>query len=255
MVTWNPKQYLKFADERTQGAIDLASKIRIDSPGTVIDIGCGPGNSTRVLRARWPNARIVGLDSSPEMIARARLDFPEGQFLVADAAALPAEPRYDVIFSNAVLQWIPNYEALLPRLFGAVAPGGCLAAQVPANSDSPLHQALLSVAANAQWSAFTGSCAESLYYRTADDIYAILSGLGRIDLWETTYYHVMASHQDLLEWYRGTAMRPFLEKIPTDSARSQFEAEVLEVCRPHYPLEKDGKVLFPFKRIFFVVYR
>lgn len=255
MAAWDPAQYLKFAGERTQPVADLMSRINLASPEKVIDIGCGPGNSTRVLRKRWPNARIVGLDNSAEMIAQARRDFPEGEWLLADAAALAGQPQYDVVFSNAALQWIQNYEKLLPRLMSAVAPGGCLAVQVPDDRESPLRKAVLSVAGSAKWAKHTASADARMYYSTAQEIYGLVNAFGRVDLWETTYYHVLASHQELIEWYKGSGMRPYLKVLPDDCARTQFKRDVLRKCRRRYPLQSDGKVLYPFHRIFFVVYR
>ena len=254
MATWNPGQYLKFASERTQPSVDLASKIRIAAPRNVLDVGCGPGNSTRVLRERWPNARIVGLDNSAEMIAQARRDYPEGEWLMADAATFDAPGQYDVVFSNAALQWIGDYESLLPRLMRAVAPGGCLAVQLPDDRESPLRRAALATAGSARWAA-AAHCDATVHYRTAEEVYGLVNPLGRVDLWETTYYHVMASHRELIEWYKGSWLRPFLQALPDDRTRAKFEGEVLRKCRRHYPVESDGKVLYPFKRVFFVVYK
>ncbi|HQT92825.1 MAG TPA: methyltransferase domain-containing protein, partial [Candidatus Kryptobacter bacterium] len=171
MLDWNPDQYLKFAGERTQPSIDLASKIRVEEPGTVIDIGCGPGNSTQILRSRWPNARLTGLDSSNEMIERAKSDFPDMGWINGDAATFDFNEEYGVVFSNAALQWMQNHETLIPRLYRIVKPGGALAVQVPADQDSPVRRSLLSVSSLGKWSGYTSGCDGLINYRTAEYYY------------------------------------------------------------------------------------
>ncbi len=257
LATWNPHQYLRFKDERTQPSIDLAAKVRIENPATVIDVGCGPGNSTQVLRERWPNSRIIGLDSSSEMIERAKTDFPDQEWLLADASKLGPDQTYDVVFSNAVLQWIPDHDLLVPGLLKIVKPGGALAVQVPANYESPLHKALLFVSSREKWSGFTSGCEKLLHYQSVEYYYNILCPIvsSGPDIWETTYYHVLGSHAALIEWYKGTGLRPFLEKLPDDECRKEFANEILNECRQSYAIQRDGNILFPFKRIFFVVYK
>ncbi len=246
---------MKFGDERTQPSLDLVARIRLDNPGSIIDLGCGPGNSTRILRERWPHAQVVGLDSSKEMIDRARKDYPDGEWIVGDAAKVAPDPEYDLVFSNAALQWIPDHEALVARLFGIVKSGGALAIQVPATRESPLYLALMTVAGRPAWQQYTAGCDNLLRYHTGEYYYRILYPLTTsIALWETTYFHVMSSHRDLIEWYKSTGMRPFLESLPDDGSRAAFEEEVLEACRPSYAVQGNGKVLYPFKRLFFIAY-
>jgi trans-aconitate 2-methyltransferase len=256
MPQWNPEAYLRFADERTQPSYDLAARIEIAHPTRVIDIGCGPGNSTRVLSGRWPGAQIVGLDSSLEMIAKARQTYPRESWILADAADWRSEERYDVVFSNAALQWIPDHSTLLPRLFALLNDGGALAVQVPQNYGSPLYKAVVTVAGRAGWRAATAGCDELLTYHDAAFYYDRLSALaGRVCMWFTTYFHVMAGHQDLIAWYASTGMRPYLERLAGDEERSVFQGQVLEECRAQYPRQQDGKILFPFARLFFVAYK
>ncbi len=256
MPTWNPNQYLKFKNERLQPSLDLISRIELENPATILDLGCGPGNSTAALRRRWPSARVAGLDNSPEMIAAAVRDFPQGEWILADGGSFEPPTPYDLIFANAALQWIPNHETLIPRLFGVVAPGGALAVQVPAMNDAPLARAVVSVAARAAWRDHTSGCDRLLNYRTPEYYFRILRLLGtRFELWQTTYYHVLESQQALIEWYRGTGMKPYLDPLPDDTARAQFQDEVLREVAPHYPAESDGRVLFPFKRVFFAVHK
>ena len=255
-VSWDPGQYLKFKDERTRPSIDLASRLVGLVPSAILDVGCGPGNSTEVLHDRWPDARITGLDSSPDMIANARSAHAWGEWVCADAALLGrggTRQTWDLVFSNATLQWIPDHERLLPRLFSLVNTGGALAVQVPANGGSPLHQALVRTAADPRWSRFTATCASRLVYHEPSFYYGLLCGLAeRLELWETTYHHALADHEALLEWYRGTGMRPCLELLPDDASRRAFEGAVLEGCRTDYPTQPDGRLIFPFRRLFFV---
>ena len=272
MGKWDPDSYLRFERERTQPSYDLVSRIEGLDPATIIDIGCGPGNSTRVLRERWPTARIAGLDNSPEMIDKARTAYPQGTWILADAAtwrpdesAHPAgctDPagcthpqRYDLVFSNAALQWIPNHELLLRSLFALVRPQGALAVQVPANNESPLYRAVARVSRRPEWREWTAGCEEMLTYHPAGFYYDQLTALsGRVSVWQTTYHHVMADHGGMIDWYASTGMRCYLERLPGDAERKAFRAQVLEECRADYPQQQDGKVLFPFRRLFFIAY-
>jgi trans-aconitate 2-methyltransferase len=256
MLDWNPDSYLKFKSERTQPSIDLVSRIEIDNPNSIIDIGCGPGNSTQVLFEKWPNANIIGLDHSQEMITKAKTEYPSRKWILADAAHYDPQETFDIVFSNATFQWIQYHEKLIPRLFNFLRANGALAVQVPANNESPLHKSLLAVSKADKWFKFTGDCDRLLNYRSGSYYYDILNGLSsKIDLWETTYYHILSDHQALIEWYKSTGMRPFLEKLPNDNCKQQFESEILEGCRESYKIHKDGKILYPFKRIFFIAYK
>jgi trans-aconitate 2-methyltransferase len=249
---WDPEQYLQFEHERTQPSIDLVARIPLEDPKTIIDIGCGPGNSTQILLKRWPHADIVGLDKSEKMIEWARLDHPEQTWLIGDASTLATDRKYDIVFSNAAIHWIPDHHALIPRLFQIVRDDGMLAIQVPANHESPLYKAILNVARSSKWRAFTSGCDELITYHTAEYYYNQLVSLTEdIALWETTYYHILKSHQDLVEWYKGTAMKPLLENLPTDDNREEFLQAVLTECKKQYPFQSDGRILYPFKRLFF----
>jgi len=248
--------YLRFADERTQPAADLAARVALEDPRRIIDIGCGPGNSTAVLRRRWPLAQVTGLDSSAEMIERARRDAPDQQWIRADAASFTPHQEYDLVYSNATLQWIPNHRDLVLRLWGAAASGGALAVQVPANRDSPLHRALMAVAESESFGKRLEGARRLFTYHPASFYYDLLAPVAqRYDTWTTEYFHVMKSHDDLMTWYRGTGMRPFLQALGDDGQREAFEACVLREARSGYPLQRDGKLLFPFRRLFFVAYK
>jgi trans-aconitate 2-methyltransferase len=253
MVQWNPEQYLKFQQERTQPAIDLSARIDYPDAKSVIDIGCGPGNSTRILREKWPEASITGLDSSPEMINMALKDCPEQIWITADASAYEFSRTYDVVFSNAAIQWIHGQERLIENLSRIINEKGVLAVQVPANSHSPLHLALDKVSELPEWKQYCAECRELLNYRDAYYYYPILKRLfSGVEIWETTYYHILDSHQDMMEWYKGTGMKPFLDRIPEAGLKEKFEEKVLSEARDYYPVQNDGKILFQFPRLFFI---
>jgi trans-aconitate 2-methyltransferase len=256
MPTWNPSQYLLFKRERTQPSLDLISRINLEKPETILDLGCGPGNSTAALRRRWPGAKVTGLDNSPEMIAAAWQDYPEGEWTLGDVATFQPVAQSDLIFANATLQWLHDHETLVPRLISFVKLGGALAVQVPANGDSPLAKAVFAVAASPAWRELTAGCEQWHNYRTPEYYFDLLQTRGsHFEIWQTTYYHLLASPAGLIEWYRGTGMKPFLDRLPDDTARAAFEAEVLKQIAPFYPAHADGRVLFPFKRNFFTLYK
>jgi len=253
MNKWNPDLYLKYEDERTQPVYDLISKINITNPENIIDIGCGPGNSTRILRERWPAAHITGLDSSSEMIEKARSRFPQGDWLLADAAEWHPAKEYSIVFSNAALQWLPHQERLIKVLFGCLQTQGVLAVQVPANSESPLHKALLRVSKRKEWKESMVGCDRLLTYHDAGFYYDQLTALtDKVVIWQQIYYHVLDNHQGLIDWYASTGMKSYLEKLTNDTLRLAFQAEVLEECRLNYPVQANDKILFPFQRLFFV---
>jgi trans-aconitate 2-methyltransferase len=254
MPTWNADQYLKFAEERTQPCRDLAARVSLPEVRTVMDLGCGPGNSTSVLAQRWPNAEITGLDNSPSMIETARREQPQHRWVVSDITQWAAAKGelFDIVFSNASLQWVTDHASVYPKLFARVAPRGAFAAQIPSDLEAPPHQLMREIASPSmnvmnvrQWHAHP----PGFYY----DLLAPLSA--RVDVWETEYQHVLPNAEAIVEWYKGTGLRPFLEALQTDLEREQFLAEYLRRIRIAYPPRPDGKVLFPFRRLFVVAYR
>jgi trans-aconitate 2-methyltransferase len=255
MPTWDPHMYLQFATERTQPAVDLITRIRLTHPARIIDVGCGPGNSTAMLRQRWPEANIIGLDNSPEMLAAAEQAYPSEQWLLADAAAWQADRPFDLVFSNAALQWLPDHETLFPQLLAQVAPGGALAVQLPAHYDSPLHRVTHDVAEARTWRHLMDRPRQALTHEAPAFYYRLLRPHAvQIDIWETEYYHIVNSPQDIVTWFRGTGLRPFLEALESDNQRFQFEQQVLDGYAQAYPSQPDGRVLFPFRRLFIVAY-
>ena len=250
---WNPDLYLKFNKERIQPSIDLATRIDISNPESIIDIGCGPGNSTQILAERWPDAQIIGVDNSPSMIEKARKDYPQQKWQLMDAGTDAIKGTYDIVFSNATIQWIPNHEALMVKMHNLLNPAGVLAVQIPMFWDMPIGKSILNVAEAPKWKAFTSDIKSLFTIHNYNHYYDILSSLfTKIDIWETHYMHVMESHTAILEMIRSTGLKPYLEVLQTDTDKKEFELQVLQSITFDYPIQKNGKVIFPFKRLFFV---
>ena len=255
MDSWNPSQYLQFGQERTRPAIDLVSAIAVESPASIIDLGCGPGNSTAVLRQRWPAARVIGLDSSAEMIEAARAAHPEWEWIVSDIAAWHPARLVDVVFSNAALQWVPDHGPLVQRLFSHVAAGGALAFQIPSVHHALVRVLIREIALEEPWASRIAAPLAALTMEPPGFYYDRLAPLARrIDLWESEYLHVMASHAAIVDWYSSTGLRPFLAALETEAERRRFVARFLERVRQAYEVQRDGKLLFPFRRTFVVAY-
>lgn len=254
-TTWNAAQYLKFEAQRTQPAIDLARRIVHPAPKQILDVGCGPGNSTRVLRERFPEAEILGIDSAQTMIDAARANKANQglHFSLCDASQeLPMPGQsFDVVFSNACIQWIPNHKTLLHRLFGLLKPGGVLAVQTPMNAREPIHQIITELAESEAWS---GKFAQPrvFYNLEQGEYYDMLSSYSKdVELWETTYIHTLPSQEDIMEWYRSTGLRPYLNALNA-ADRAVFEQAVFARVQQAYPVQQNGMVLFRFPRFFFV---
>jgi len=256
MPQWDAELYLKYGRERTQPVFDLLHRIQLENPRRIADLGCGPGNSTEVLRRRWPESSILGLDSSPAMIEKARLDFPQGDWQVGDAATWTPDAPLDLLFSNAMLQWVPEHAAVCRHLLGQLAPGGALAVQVPAHYDSVLHREILEVSQDPAWDERMQAARQALTNHPPAFYYDLLAPLvSRLDLWETIYYHILPGPESVVEWFRATGLRPFLEALASDAERRQMEARLLERYRLAYPRRPTGSILFPFRRLFFIAYR
>jgi trans-aconitate 2-methyltransferase len=249
--TWDPDRYLTYAGERGRPFVELLARVGAEAPVTVVDLGCGPGNLTSLLRDRWPDAEISGLDSSPQMIARARDADPSITFDVADLRtwAHEAEP-VDVVISNATLQWVPGHLDLLPDLVRRVRPGGWFAFQVPGNFGEPSHTIRTTLAAEEPYAAHTRHVAVPSSHDPG--VYLDrLSDLGcTVDAWETTYLHVLTGPDPVFTWVSGTGARPTLQALP-DDLRPAFEEEFRRRLRAAYP-ERHGRVVLPFRRVFAV---
>ena len=261
MPTWNSEQYLKFASERTQPATDLVRRVALQAPRQIVDLGCGPGNSTEVASGRWPDAQVIGIDSSPAMLTTARSTHPSWTWIAVDIAtwaeiAAKDTQRFDLVFSNAALQWVPNHATLIPNLMCTVAAGGALAFQVPHSLASPLQRCARELAGAPEWRSRFQAPPVSWHVEPAEFYYDALVPLAsRVDVWLTDYLHVLAGPEAIVEWHRGTGLRPFLDALADDAAREEFLAAYLAALRPHYPRRADGKVLMPFRRLFVIAYR
>jgi trans-aconitate 2-methyltransferase len=247
---WDPERYLTYADERGRPFVELLARVRAQDPSVVVDLGCGPGNLTRLLAERWPDARVTGLDASAEMIAKAE-PADNLDFRVADLRDwLHGGAEVDVLVSNATLQWVPGHLELLPGLVDRVAPGGWLAFQVPGNFDEPSHTLRRALAAEAPYSSHTAGVAAPAAHDAVTYL-RTLEGLGcTVDAWETTYLHVLHGGDSVFTWISGTSARPTLQALP-DDLRPAFEEELKRRLREAYPDEGHG-VVMPFRRVFVV---
>ena len=251
---WNPDQYSRYSNERSRPFFDLLAQVHLERPRTIVDLGCGSGELTATLAERWPEAHIIGVDNSPEMIERARQHAIEGRlaFEQADLASWKPEEPLDLIVSNAALQWVGNHERLLPELAGMIAPGGVLAFQVPGNFNAPSHVLLGELMRSDAWhSRFGMSWNSSPSALSAEWYLELLKGLGLdVTAWETSYMHILQGDDPVLEWVKGTALRPVLATL--DEAEQQaFLQEYGARLREAYPQKPFGTV-FPFRRIFVV---
>ena len=250
---WSPELYLKFNKERIQPSMDLVSRTDLENPETIIDIGCGPGNSARVLAGRWPKANITGIDNSPAMIAKAKDDYPQGDWLRLDAGKEEIPGKFDLVFSNAAIQWIPDHAALLKKFYEALKEGGALAVQVPLFFEMPLGISISRISKDDRWAAQTSMVDDLFTIHTRFEYYDLLCELfDDIEMWVTDYLHVMDSHLAILEMVRSTGLRPYLDKLESDGDKKEYANMVLEDIKNDYSGQKNGKVLFPFTRLFFI---
>jgi trans-aconitate 2-methyltransferase len=249
---WDANQYLQFEAERTRPAADLLAQVR-GSALSVVDLGCGPGNSTELLAARFPKAQVMGLDNSDDMLAKARKRLPSIAFEKADVASWRALTPPDVVFANAVMQWVPRHIEVMTRLVGQLAPGGRLAVQAPDNLDEPTHALMRETAMLAPFATKLASAAASREPIGAfEDYYAALAPhSARVDLWRTTYAHVLAGPEAIVEWVKGTGLRPFLDPL-TPEEKAEFLHRYGAAIARAYPPLPDGRVLLRFPRFFVV---
>lgn len=257
-LRWNPSTYLRFEEERLRPAVDLLSRVPIEAPSSIIDLGCGTGNVTRLLRQRWPEAEITGIDASPEMLARAaEAELSGVLWRQADIAqwAQESEPRVDLIFSNAALHWLPEHSALLPQLALRLRPGGALAVQMPFNWKSPSHRIVREVAADGYASPELRAKLGAPPVHAAEEYYAWLEPFcDSLDLWYTEYIHSLAGEEPVLQWVSGTTLRGILPHID-ESDRQTFLEELGMRLANAYPRHPNGRTLYPFRRLFLVARR
>jgi trans-aconitate 2-methyltransferase len=247
---WSPGQYLKFEDERTRPPRDLLAQVPLRAAQRIADLGCGPGNSTELLIERFPEAEVVGIDSSPDMLQQARERVPRCTFVRGDLSTWMPDPGTDLLFGNAVFHWVPEHPRVLARLLASLPPGGVLAVQMPDNTKEP---ALMLMEKVATCLAQPSPARSDLPH--PEDYYDLLRPLCRhLDIWHTHYNHVIEDHRGVVEWFKGSGMRPFLAPLG-EASRKAFLARYTEEIRRAYPARSDGKVLLPFPRLFIVAGR
>jgi len=253
-MNWSAKQYSAFEAERTRPVRDLVAAIPLQAVRSAVDLGCGPGNSTEVLAERFPDAVVTGMDNSEDMIAAARKRLPALRFDTADIGSWAPAETFDVILANASLQWLPDHGALYPRLVDRLKSGGVLAVQTPDNLEEPAHRLARETAANGPWASLIGHTQHADRHPAAF-YYGLLKPLCRqVDVWRTTYHHPLAGASAVVEWFKSTALRPFLAPLSADQ-QAEFLARYTEAIAKAYPAMADGTVLLPFPRLFVVATR
>jgi len=256
MLDWNPALYRRYEDERTRPAAELLARVPLTEATQAVDLGCGPGNSTELLVQRFAGAAVVGVDNSEAMLASARERLPYARFEFGDIATWqPALPP-DLIYANAALQWVPDHEALIARLFAALAPGGVLAIQMPDNREEPTHRMMREVAAEAPWAQAIGN-ADKLRTKllSITGYYDLLAAdAAKVDVWRTAYQHPMASAAAIVEWVSGTGLKPFVDRL-TPELRGSYLAEYERRIATAYQPRSDGRLLLAFPRMFIVAQR
>src|SRR6201995_3205132 len=253
MTGWSGEQYLKCGAEPTRPPRDLLAQVPLTDARKIVDIGCGPGNSTELLVKRWPRATVVGIDTSSGMLRQARVRLPNQPFIEANVAHWVPPDGTDLLFANAVFQWVPGHLKQLQRLLGRLPEGGVFAIQIPDSLEEPAHLLMREVASEGPWAAQLSEKA-----RLRDEVpppngyYVALSPLcSYLDIWHTIYNHPLADADAIVEWVKGTGLRPFLEMLET-AERKQYLAEYTARVAKAYPPQANGKVLFRFPRIFIV---
>lgn len=257
-MLWDAAQYLRFGEERTQVSRDLIARVaRRLQPKSIVDLGCGPGNSTAVLHEQWPNASLFGLDASAEMLRAARSAYPGLDFQQGDISgwAAAAAPVADLIFANSALQWVEDWPRVLPLVLQRVRPGGAFAFQVPANQHAPAVQIVRDMATGEWRARMRGAELQQWHTETLDFFYDTLAPhAAEISLWETTYVQIVPGVEGIAEWYKGSGLRPYLQALPSDAERDRFLHEYHDRLRAAYPTRPDGQVLFPFLRRFVIAW-
>lgn len=256
MSDWNAQLYLKFKKERTQPSIDLINRLNFQNPKKVIDIGCGPGNSTALLKKHYPDAYILGVDSSPNMIEKAVKECPDIDFMLFDASKDfdMLDRDFDIVFSNACIQWVPDHKRLLTDMMSILNPGGIMAVQVPNQVEMSINSVISEVTKSDKWKSKFRS--ERKFHNLAEEeyfdlLYEISSDFS---MWKTIYFHRLPSQESIVEWYKSTGLRPYLEVL-NDDEKSDFEKDILQKVKEHYPICAGGEVIFRFYRLFFIAKR
>ncbi len=255
-TNWNAAQYLHFEQQRMRPAIDLAMRIPLSSPEKIIDIGCGDGNSTHVLSRRFPNAQLIGVDKSAENLEKAREKYHELSFDTLDPQTdLPTQDTdYDIVFSSACLQWIPDHPTMIRNMLKMLKPGGVLAVQLPMNDGEPIHKSIMRLVETPRWRE-NFLRPRPLYHLSPSTYYDLLAeNAEESHMWQTTYFHHMESAEALVEWYKTAGLKPYLDALHPQK-HDDFLADVLKEVKRTYHPQKDGTIMFRFPRLFFVAIR
>lgn len=251
-TTWDPTQYLRWSDHRLRPAVDLLQRVPVTGANTIVDLGCGAGNVTAVLRARWPHARVTGVDASREMLERARASDPEVEWREADVATWTPPAPVDVLFSNATLHWLDDHDALFPRLLAAVAPGGALAVQMPRNFGEPSHTSIDEIAREPRWRGRLERLIRAEPTKPPEYYWDLLAPRAKtLDVWETVYLQALSGDHPVADFVKGSWLKPFLDALEPAERIAFEDAYRARVARA-YPPRADGTTLFPFRRLFIV---
>ncbi len=253
LLEWNSGLYLKFEEERTRAARDLLWRVPDFEPKTVVDLGCGPGNSTLLLRSRFPYAAMLGIDNSSNMLGVAQQRVPSATFIQADIAQWRPQEPPDLLFANAALHFVPNHYALIQRLMSMLAPGGFIAAQMPNSTHQASHALMRMISAEGPWADRLLPIAKTRPpIGPADEYYRLLTPLcASVDIWETSYVHPVAGPDQIVEWFEGAELRPFLDPL-TEDERATFLTRYREELEASYDRQPDGRLLLHYPRLFFV---
>lgn len=255
MTDWDADLYRRFERQRTRPAVDLLAQVDHPTARIVVDLGCGPGNSTERLACAFPEAAITGIDTSADMLASARERCPACRFVEADIASWRPDAPPDVIFANASLQWVPDHAHLLPRLLACLAPGGVLAVQMPDNRQEPSHRVMRELASEPPFAPLIGhAAAKRVGVLSLAAYYDLLAQLANVEVWRTTYNHPMASPRAIVDWVRSTGLRPFLDPLSAEH-RATFLARYEAAIDATYPPRTDGLRLLAFPRLFILARR
>lgn len=254
-MSWDPAQYLRFAGERLRPAVDLLSRIPAQSPATVVDLGCGAGNLAPLILSRWPQAKLTGVDSSPEMLAKARAEHPHANFVQADIARWRPAVPVDVLYSNAALHWLDGHDKLVPELLEAIAPGGFLAIQMPRNFNAPSHTTIVEAIEQGPWRAKLEPFLRREPVAAPGEYWRLLKGrAASLEIWETEYLQVLSGENPVAEYTKGTWLKQFLDRLD-GAEKAAFEADYRRRVAAWYPPQADGRTLFAFRRLFIVAQR
>lgn len=253
MSDWSTKQYTKFETQRTQPSLDLISRISDIEPKRTLDIGCGPGNSTAALAEAFPNTELIGIDSSENMLIKARKTYPNISFIRGfvpdDLNKLTG--KFDLIFSNACIHWIPNQEQLINSVIEKLSNNGYLAVQIPMIQEAPFYKLLNQMTASSKWEKLSGI--RNFYNLLPEEYYDLFSALDcDFEMWQTSYYHIMDDFKGIIEWYRGSGLRPYLDRL-SQSEQENLISDLLYGLKDYYTMQADGKVILKMPRLFFIL--